>query len=145
MKKTVEWQVEDLRENVIFSWIHIVCPNFPKKLIAYGISETKLMATRKGPPNAPSHTQSSVPIMLVAAINIYLSIYHCDVLTSVSQHNPSEVIIKHGSAGTAAMAATPAQGGIHYHCQHITNHTQYPQMWQISCRILPSVSPHCIR
>ena len=41
---------------------------------------------------------------------------------SVSQLNPSEVIIKHGSAGTGC---TPARGGIHYHCQHITNHTQY--------------------
>ena len=89
---------------------------------------------KEGPPNAPYQSSSSVPILLSCP-----AIYHCNVLTSVSQHDPSEVIIKHGSAGTAAMAATPAQGGIHYHCQHITNHTQYPQMWQISCRILPTL------
>ena len=93
-----------------------------------------LQGRDKGPPNAPSHTQTGVPILLSCP-----AIYHCNVLTSVSQHDPSEVIIKHGSAGTAAMAATPAQGGIHYHCQHITNHTQYPQMWQISCCISSSV------
>ena len=63
------------------------------------------------------HTQTGVPILVSCP-----AIYHCDVLTSVSQHNPSEVIIKHGFAGTGC---TPARRGIHYHCQHITNHTQY--------------------
>ena len=92
------------------------------------------MVTRKGQGTTkcslPYANWCSHPAMSCPAI------YHCNVLTSVSQHNPSEVIIKHVSAGTAAMAATPAQGGIHYHCQHITNHTQYPQMWQISCWLL---------
>ena len=79
------------------------------------------------------HTPSSVPILLSCP-----AIYQCDVLMSVSQLNPSEVIIKHGSAGTGC---TPARGGIHYHCQHITNRItpNTPQMWQISCCILPSV------
>ena len=67
---------------------------------------------------------------------------------SVSQHNPSEVIIKHGSAGTAA---TPVRGGIHYHCQHITNHTQYSDnvanksLHFTLCLLESRVSPHCIR
>ena len=117
-------------------------PKLPKKkLIAYGISETKLIDGYK---EGTRDHQMLPPIRKLVfpsccPVQLSLSIYHCDVLTSVSQHNPSEVIIKHGSAGTAAMAATPAQGGIHYHCQHITNHTQYPQMWQISCCISSSV------